>query len=173
MDPFIVYVRSRDCLVLYQCLWLWGAIRVCLAHEMSSSVAAAFQGEWGVISYQPGSLQDKVKHPFSLQSKQSGCRYLLVVCTEFPWTLHTTQILIPLMDLSPFRLFLVEWGPGPGLQSFAGRDFRWVGCVPGLFRDVKDWKCWFAPLLHLTTPQVCNCSSCWWRSAPHLFKQGI
>lgn len=108
MDPFIVHVRPRDSLVLYQSLWLWDAIRVCLAHKMSSSVSAAFQGEWGVISYQPGSLQDKGKHPFSLQSKQSGCRYLLVVCTEFPWTLHTTQILIPLTDLSPFRLFLVE-----------------------------------------------------------------
>lgn len=71
---------------------------------------------------------DKGKYPSCFQSKQSGCRYLLVVCTESPWTLHLTQIMIPLRDFSPFWLLLVQEGPDSGSQSFVGRDFRWVGC---------------------------------------------
>lgn len=130
---------------------LWGAMRVCSGHEMSSPSAAASQGEWGVISYQPGSLQDQGKIPPA--SKQTtGCRYLLVVCAEFPWTLHLTQILNPPMDLAPFWLPLLQQGPDPGLQRFVGRISGGWGVLLGFLEMLKTGNVVLP--LYCTLPQL-------------------
>lgn len=126
MDPFIVYVQHRNCLVFYQ--WLWGAIKVCSAHEMSSFLAAAFQGEWGVISYQPGSLQDKGKYPSCFQSKQPGCRYLSVVPSNIRYyCFHWIPLdLAPPTDPEPphgFGSFLASLGP-LGTRHWLAEVFR-------------------------------------------------
>lgn len=139
MDPFIVCVQSRDCLVLYQCSgfemqlgsvswWDEQLLSCCLPRRVGSYFLSA----WSTARQRKISL---------LPPKQTVRLQIFISCLYW----------IPL-DLAPhtnphsprgFVSFLASFGP-VGTRHWVRELWRQgfhVGCAPGLSIDAHDCKC--------------------------------